>query len=354
MLFRSETLVRNDNRMEKNLNGKRILVESGGGVGDLIMFTPALRSLKEKFPGCMITFLTIDKTVDVINRLPYIDRVICIKRGRFMGRYRVLPDLIKQDYLIFTEWQPYLLFCAWILRCSHRFSVGRDGKFLTGTLHKRIRHVVSSSVNFAAQTNAELLSDMLDVKLNGDMTKCDVSMPTESERTEVTRLLNKIGIKTGNDFILLSPFASSKERNWPLKEVEKLVELINKNYNIPVIFIGNTDSPFIEKKFQYSLLRKTNIIQLIEVIRRAKCLITPDSGPMHIAGALNVPCISLFSKDVPSRWAPKHNCWPIYLSYPCSPCTPEKFRDCPYDLKCMKDITANMVFKVLSNILPLK
>lgn len=60
------------------------------------------------------------------------------------------------------------------------------------------------------------------------MTKCDVSMPMESERTEVTRLLNKIGIKTGDDFILLSPFASSKERNWPLKEVEKLVELINK------------------------------------------------------------------------------------------------------------------------------
>lgn len=81
--------------MENNLNGKRVLIESGGGVGDLIMFTPALRRLKEKFPDCQITFLTIDKTVDVINRLPYIDRVICIKRGRFMGRYRVLPDLIK-------------------------------------------------------------------------------------------------------------------------------------------------------------------------------------------------------------------------------------------------------------------
>lgn len=71
------------------------LLKVEGGVGDLIMFTPALRRLKEKFPDCQITFLTIDKTVDVINRLPYIDRVICIKRGRFMGRYRVLPDLIK-------------------------------------------------------------------------------------------------------------------------------------------------------------------------------------------------------------------------------------------------------------------
>ena len=330
------------------------LLKVEGGVGDLIMFTPALRRLKEKFPDCQITFLTIDKTVDVINRLPYIDRVICIKRGRFMGRYRVLPDLIKQDYLIFTEWQPHLLFCAWLFHRPHRFSVGRKGKFLTRTLHRQISHVVSSSINFAAQTNAELLSDMLEVKLDGDMTQCDVSMPLKPERDEVNRLLNEIGIATEREFILLSPFASSKERDWPLHEIEKLVNLIHENYDIPVIFIGNVDSPSIERLFQYSLLRKTNLIQLIELIRRAKCLITPDSGPMHIAGALNVPCISLFSKDSPSRWAPKKNCWPIYLSYPCSPCKPELFRDCPYNLRCMRNITADMVFNVLSNILSFK
>lgn len=99
----------------KNLNGRHILIESGGGVGDLIMFTPALRRLKELYPSCILTFLTIDKTVDVINRIPYIDKVICIKRGRFMGRYRVVPELLKQDYFVFTEWQPQLLFCAWLL-----------------------------------------------------------------------------------------------------------------------------------------------------------------------------------------------------------------------------------------------
>ena len=86
-----------------DLNGKHVLIESGGGVGDLIMFTPALRRLKELHPQCILTFLTIDKTADVINRLPYIDKVICIRRGRFMGRYRVLPDLVKQDYFVFTE-----------------------------------------------------------------------------------------------------------------------------------------------------------------------------------------------------------------------------------------------------------
>lgn len=40
----------------KDLNDKHILIESGGGVGDLIMFTPALRRLKELYPKCILTF----------------------------------------------------------------------------------------------------------------------------------------------------------------------------------------------------------------------------------------------------------------------------------------------------------
>lgn len=84
--------MKNNYKACKDLNDKHILIESGGGVGDLIMFTPALRRLKELYPSCILTFLTIDKTVDVINRIPYIDKVICIKRGRFMGRYRVVQS----------------------------------------------------------------------------------------------------------------------------------------------------------------------------------------------------------------------------------------------------------------------
>lgn len=48
--------------MEYNdLNGKNVLIESGGGIGDLIMFTPALRKLKEIYPDCCLTFLTNEK-----------------------------------------------------------------------------------------------------------------------------------------------------------------------------------------------------------------------------------------------------------------------------------------------------
>lgn len=333
-----------------DLNGKHVLIESGGGVGDLIMFTPALRRLKELHPQCILTFLTIDKTADVINRLPYIDKVICIRRGRFMGRYRVLPDLVKQDCFVFTEWQPQLLFCAWLLHLPNRFSIPRTGNPLTRTLHKYITDSVSQSPNFAAQTNAKLLSETLEIKLDGDMTHCDVSIPDASEKQAVDQLLHEIGLGKNDDFMALSPFTSADGRDWSLTESKRLVQMVEKKYQLPVVLLGNKDRD-VSRVSRYSLLKKTNIMQLIEIIRRAKCLVSPDSGPMHIAGALSVPCVALFSRDLPSRWAPKYDCYPIYLKCECSPCSSEIFNHCPYQLKCIRDITAEMVMEKLNVIL---
>ena len=181
------------------------------------------------------------------------------------------------------------------------------------------------------------------------MTHCDVSIPNKVKQKEVDFLLQNIGIHENDDFIALSPFTSAEGRDWPLSEAQKLVQMIQEKYHLPVVLIGNKDKD-VSKVSEYSLLKKTSIIQLIEVIRRSRCLISPDSGPIHIAGALNVPCVALFSRDLPSRWAPKYNCYPIYLHYECSPCESETFNNCPYQLKCIRNITAGMVMEKLSII----
>jgi ADP-heptose:LPS heptosyltransferase len=85
-------------------------------------------------------------------------------------------------------------------------------------------------------------------------------------------------------------------------------------------------------------------MQPVELVCRARLLVTPDSGPMHVAGAVGTDCVALFSKDLPSRWAPRHHCVPIYLGEPCSPCTDETARQCP-TVRCMRAITADMVLE---------
>ena len=94
-----------------------------------------------------------------------------------------------------------------------------------------------------------------------------------------------------------------------------------------------------------SLAGKTSLKELAAVIRRAKFLVTADSGPMHIAAALNVPVLAVFGPTSPARTGPYGKMHTIIRSdLPCSPCYRRK--PCE-DWKCMSGITAESVLNVI-------
>lgn len=226
----------------------------------------------------------------------------------------------------------------------------RAGKLFTKCLTHELINNVFLSPHYAAETNAKIFSEALGIELDGDMTHCDVSIPGKKTQHEVDSLLFSIGLSANSKFILLTPFTGFEKRNWPVKEVRKFLQLVKTKYDVPVIVTGKiADGQENLPDFQYNLFNRTSIIQLIELIRRAKCVITPDSGPMHIAGALDTFVIPLFSKDLPSRWAPKRRCAPIYLDYDCSPCSDETANKCS-TVKCMRNITGEMVFDQLVKV----
>lgn len=332
-----------------DLNNKRLLITCGGGLGDMIVYTPALRRLKEKYPQCRLTFMTKYGNHEVLEGLPYIDKVIYIRRGKFLGRYRVLPDFYRQDIVIFTDWQPQLLLFSKLFGIPIRAGVPRLGHKLNKYLTKHLQTSVFKTAQYAGRTDADLLEEAVDITLDGDMTHLDISMPGQSTSNEVDKMLDEINVN--GDYLLLSPFTGLEERNWPVDTAQMFVQKVEQDYSLPVIVIGQANKRNeADKISKYNLSGRTNTMQLIELIRRAKCLITPDSGPMHVAGAMGTKCIALFSKDLPSRWAPKENCVPVYLGMPCSPCSDETARKC-HDVGCMRNISAQQVIKELKHIL---
>ena len=331
-----------------NLNNKRLLITCGGALGDMLVYTPALRSIKEKYPQCKLTFMTKYGNHEVLEGLSYIDKVIYIERGKFMGRYRVLPHFLHQDIVIFTDWQPQLLLFSKLFGIPIRAGISKSGHKLNKYLTKQLQTNVFKSSQYAGRTDADLFEEALDIKLAGDMIKLDVSVPNQMVSSEVDIMLRNIGVK--GDYILLSPFAGLEERNLPLDTAKVLVRKIENKYGFPVVVMGPKIKEQVAKKISsYSLAGKTSTMQMVELIRRSKCLITPDSGPMHVAGALGTECIALFSKDVPSRWAPKTKCKVIYLNMECSPCDDETARKCK-DVACMKNITEEMILDKLGCI----
>ena len=328
-----------------DLNGKRVLITTGGGLGDMICFTPALRRMKELYPEMRLTFMTKYGNHEILQGLLYIDKVIYIIRGTLFGRYRVLPDFWNQDAVVFTDWQPQLLFFSKLFGIPVRAGTPRPGHQLDGFLTYHLETNVMKSRAYAAETNARLFSEALGIDVDGPMDRIDIARPSEDDVHATAAMLQNIGIEEGQPFLLLSPFASLEQRNWPAAAVRAFVQKTEEQLGIPVVISAPKDKAKEADSFsKYNLAGQTKTMQLAELIRRARILVTPDSGPMHVAGAVGTDCVALFSKDLPCRWAPRHHCKPVYLEEPCSPCNDETARACP-TVKCMRGITADMVLE---------
>lgn len=324
-------------------NGKSLYISSCGGVGDLIMFTPSLRKIKEIYPDVRIIFLTAKHNKDSIDGLPFLEKVIWIERKKKFGRWAALRQLRKQDAIVFTDWQPQLLIAAWLLRIPVRCGIPKPGHFLNRLLTKELQNHVMKSAAYAAHTNARIFEEALEIDLSGELGKPEMASPSLADKACVDKLLTEAGLESETAFICLTPFAGLEERNWPLEAAREWVRRTEIKYGVPVVILGP------ESKRQeaaslggVNLTGKTTLLQLAEVIRRAVLHVGPDSGPMHMAGALGTPTVALFSKDLPARWAPRQNCQVVTLALPCAPCSDETARSCE-SLQCMRGLNADMV-----------
>lgn len=332
-----------------DIQGKKIMITCGGGVGDLIMYTPALRALKQQ-TGCHITFVT-PQNKEIIDGLPFIDEVVEIRRKVFGGRFRKLHKVIGMEAVIFTDWQPYLMLAAKMAGVPVRAGFVRKGKAVSRFINRPLTQVWHASNRYVAETHAMVFAEALGIRLVGEMTRPEVASLQAKDCRHVDQLLQAIGLNPGAEFVLLSPYTGFELRNWPEIEAKKFVQAYEKKYGYPVVVIGTKEKELAATDLaRYSLMGKTTLLELVELIKRAKLLITPDSGPMHIAGAVGTPVVSLFSKDLPSRWAPKRKSQPIYLQMPCSPCTDEQARQCTNGVRCMRDITAELVLDAIEQL----
>ena len=90
--------------------------------------------------------------------------------------------------------------------------------------------------------------------------------------------------------------------------------------------------------------------ELAVFLQRAAAMVSVDTGPMHIAQAVQCPTVAVFGPTAPEVWGPKNsNSRTIYLAESCSPCWGKG--ECSGS-RCMERIKANMVLEALASIQP--
>jgi heptosyltransferase-1 len=107
----------------------------------------------------------------------------------------------------------------------------------------------------------------------------------------------------GGGFVLASPLAGWRSKQWPLEHYAALAERLAREWNMPLVLNG---PPAAAAAFQArgALAHASGLAGLIHATRRATAVIGVDSGPLHLAAALGRPGVAIFGPTDPARNGP--------------------------------------------------
>ena len=307
-------------------NIKNILIIRSGALGDVIMTTPFIRSVRKNYPHAKISYLVGEWSASVLKNNPFIDEVITfndniINKKRFFGIVTLIKKVkLKKFDTAFILDKSYLwnLF-AFFSGIVYRIGFDRDGEGFPNTIN-----VPFDGKKYELEYNLDLLKKM---RLKIIDTKMEL-FPSQSDFEKAKEIIRKtkgivIGIAPGG---AKNPGQEMAEKRWPREKYLELIKKLTTHKNISImLFGGPTDTDigkFIElntqKKRMINLIGKTNLHQSYLLMKKCKVVITHDSGPLHLAAASGTKIIALFGPTPPHRFAPK-NAMILYKGTPEKP-----------------------------------
>ncbi|RKY33042.1 MAG: lipopolysaccharide heptosyltransferase II [Candidatus Omnitrophota bacterium] len=342
---------------EDALSNLRILVIKLSSLGDIILSTPALRALRERFPAQnhKISLLIGEEYKDILLNCPYIDELIVFDyKYRDKGLRQLLnlsASLRKKNFDLIVDLQNNRkshLLCALSLPLK---SYGYNNKKLSFLLKKRVKNdkIILDPVNHQFR-----ILKMLDIDLKDSSLEL---WPGEGDRIFAEEFLRSQWI-SGNQVIIGINISASHRwmsKNWPLHHLARLCEELAKR-DMRVMLTGSKEDLKIANSLSVSLKNiklinacaKTSINQLACLIRKCNVYISADSAPLHIAASQGVPLIALFGPTDPRRHMPYARRYIlIKKTLSCSPCYKSKCRR----KKCMEMITPEEVLEAIEKLL---
>ncbi len=349
-------------RINHNLNRdfKTIAICKYKGIGSIIQATPLIRTLRNKYPQAKIIFVTTKSHENFLTLIPDVDEIISIDdssgRNLFLSFFPFLYKLISKNIAVYIDLEIYSHFSTLVTTLS--MAKNRFGYYLRSSQYRMgcNTHMLFYNIQHPiAETYLQFARLLGCTEIENQLWNFSTIPQTDFSNNE---LLKNFSSKK---YILINPNASDLrlERRWPLHSFAQLIDNIGNQFtDFNIGIIGSSG----EKKYVEALILKTTIknnvvnlagetslSELFYLLKNATCFITNDTGPMHMAMAVNVKTIALFGPCSPGQYGNHSKVKPIYKNVYCSPCVHEfETPPCNGNNVCMQIIQVNEVFDSLN------
>lgn len=338
-------------QMHKREACRKILIVKPSSLGDVVHSLPFLNAMKRCFSNAEIHWVIAKGLEGLLEGHPMIDKLIIINKDLWKNlsqagkTLKEIGELFKQlrheKYDMVVDLQGLLRsgLITWATYAPLRigFYEAREGSRFFYTVKVKAGgdiHAVERYMNIAEA-------------LGCDAREIVFPFPDSRGVGHETEKLVNLG-----PYAVLVPGARWKTKIWPAESFGKVASMLPLR---SVIVGGSADKAIAHEVVSHSggkavsVAGETSLKELTELMRSAEVVITNDSGPMHIAAALNVPVVAIFGPTSPARTGPYGTGHVVLQSE--TGCVPCFKRQCNDNIRCMIEITPEAVYQEVLGIL---
>lgn len=320
---------------------KRILIIRLSSIGDILLTSPLVRSIKKKYPAIEIDFLLREEFNELVQNNPYIEVIHNYRRDKSENQ-SLINLLHSNNYDLVIDLQNNFRSREIVKKLKYpvlKFKKKSLKKFLL--VHFKInmlKHANKIPDRYAAAAQIQLDEEGLEYFTN---------------QSPDCRL------KENESYIGLCYGAKHFTKRWPVEYFIELGKRLESAGHKVILFGGIDEAKSAEEISRYLNsainLCGNNLSQTAANIKICKAVYTNDSGLMHLATAMRVPVIAFFGSTVREFGFYPYKAKIIELEIKdlsCRPCTHIGRANCPKGhFKCMKDIKPELAFQSLNNLL---
>jgi lipopolysaccharide heptosyltransferase I len=295
---------------------KNILIIKPSSLGDIVLALPALSALRKSFPDAKISWLIRPEFAPLLENHPHLTDIIIFDR-KFLGKawyhpgaFASLVSLIRRlrhskfDAVIDLQGLFRTASLAWLSGCKKRLGMAKARElariFYThkAAQDKDCIHLVDYYFKIIRTAGAS-------------ETKAQFVLPQDPAAADsIGTLLTSHNVKPDN-YAVFVPGSARSDKCWPIERFAALADKISSQFHLSIVATGTASETSDVEKLQAltnvsiaNFAGLTNLTELIALLRTAKLVVSNDTGPGHIAAALDTPLVLIFGPTNPARVAP--------------------------------------------------
>lgn len=286
----------------------RILITRLTAIGDCILTMPLAVALREAFPQALLAWVVEGVSGTMIERHQAVDMAIRLPRRfarspRALWRLRQQLKALRLDMTIDPQGLSKSALVAWLSGARRRIGFARPvGREISPWLNTELVH---SQATHVVDRYLELLGPL---GVSSGPARFEFPID-EQARTKMAAALLALGI--GGQFAILNPGAGWESKRWPAERYAEVASELDRRWQISslVVWAGEQEHAWAQQIAAAAgksafVAPASSLLELAAILSRATLFVGSDTGPLHMAAALGIPCVGIYGPTNPEICGP--------------------------------------------------